>query len=232
MTETTRACILGCTMYRQHLTDCDNPDTCRGCLPRRATHGLLCTADYRRFKQLLTDAPTLHRWLTGNLAAGQSQVMDDIGHGKVKQKRKGTESPAPLNVTILDTKALLADRLAIWVDHHVEDSGVTGPTVHTPEADAEHLIRWIDAIAWWDIVADWITELAECFTDAHAVAPWRPVTRRVRGIPCPNEHCGEMTLVIYGGDSDVTCTRCRTIILEKHLPLWEDIVRQELEAAG
>ncbi len=231
MTETTRSCIRGCSLYRQHLTDCTYSD-CRGCLPRRATEGLLCVACFRRFKLMLIDAPIVYRWLAGNMTAGEGQRLDDIGHGKVKQRKKGDGSPAPLNVSILDTRQLLADRLAIWVDHHVEDTKVTGPDHHTPEADAEHLIRWLPSITWWDIVGDWIDELVEVFTDAHSLAPWRPVTRRVPNIPCPNEHCGETNLVIYGGDSDVTCASCRTVILEKHFALWEDIVKHELEAAG
>lgn len=222
-------------MYNRHLTDCDgiNPASgkeCRGCLPRRASVGLFCSTCHRRFELMLTDAPTVHRWLTGNLAAGQGQVVDEIGQGKVKQHRKGDGSPAPIKVAIFDVRQLLADRLSIWVDHHVEDSGVTGPEEHTVEADAEHLLRWLPSVCWWDVAGDWWNELAECMTDAHALAPWRPVLRRVKGVPCPE--CSETNLAIFGGESDVTCLSCRTLIREAHFRLWERIIEATKEATG
>lgn len=229
MNETTRACIRGCKMYRQHLTDCEG-DGCKGCLPRRAEHGLLCATCHRRFELMLTDAPTVDRWLTGNIGAGEGQAMDEIGQGKVKQHGKGDGSPAPLKVDILDTQQLLRDRLSIWVDHHVEDSRVTGPAEHSVDADSKHLLRWLPSITWWDIVGDWWEELAEVFINAHALAPWRPVMRRVPGIPCPE--CAETNLAIFGGESDITCLSCRTLIREEHFQLWERIVREEQGATG
>lgn len=236
MTETTRACIRGCTLYRRHLAECDGTAPsippgreCRGCLPRRAETGLFCATCWRRFELMLTDAPTVYRWLTGNIGAGEGQSMDEIGQGKVKQKHAGNETPAPIKVAVFDVRQLLADRLAIWVDHHCEDSGVKGPMTHTVDADAAHLLRWLNALSWWDVVADWWEELAECFTDAHALAPWRPVMRRVPGVPCPE--CSETNLAIFGGESDVTCLSCRTLIREVHFGLWEQILEDE-RAAG
>lgn len=67
-------------------------------------------------------------------------------------------------------------------------------------------------------------ELAETMRDAHQLAPWRPITRRIPGIPCPGENCGETNLAIYGGDTDVTCLSCRTTINERAFGLWEQIV--------
>lgn len=234
MTETTRACIRGCSLYNRHLDDCDGTrddgKPCRGCLPRRATNGLLCGPCHRRFELMITDAPTVYRWLTGNIEAGTGQAMDDIGQGKVKQHKKGEGSPAPIKVAIYDVRQLLADRLTIWVDHHCEDSGVAGPGRHTVAADSEHLLRWLNSIVWWDIVADWWEELAECFSDAHALAPWRPALRRVKGVPCPE--CEETNLVIFGGDTDITCLSCRTMIREAVFGLWEQIVSGEMEVAG
>lgn len=226
----TRACIRGCSIYRQHSTECEDRDRCRGCLPRRADIGLLCNPCHRRFELMLTDAPTVVRWLTGNIGAGQGQAMDEIGQGKVKQHRKGEGSPAPLKVAIFDVRQLLLDRLTIWVDHHCEDAGVAGPAEHTVEADSEHLLRWLPSIAFWDIVGDWWEELAEVYIDAHALAPWRPTARRVPGIPCPE--CAETNLMIFGGESDVTCASCRTLIREEHFALWERIVKEEREASA
>jgi hypothetical protein len=180
---------------------------------------------------MLTDAPTVTRWLTGNIGAGQGQALDDIGQGKVKQHRKGGDgSPAPLSVAIFDVRQLLTDRLAIWVDHHCEDTGVSGPDAHTADADSAHLLRWLPSISFWDIVGDWFEELAEVYIDAHALVPWRPPVRRVPGVPCPE--CAETNLVIFGGESDVTCRSCRTLIREEHFQLWERIVKEEREASA
>src|SRR5690349_2475215 len=108
MSETTEACIRGCSMLRRHLADCEDPETCRGCLPRRAEVGHLCGPCHRRFELMLTDAATVDRWLTGNLAAGQGQAAaDDV------RVRGSKEDPAPIKVAIFDVRQLLADRLTI-----------------------------------------------------------------------------------------------------------------------
>lgn len=230
MSETTRACERGCKMYRHHLTECETPDTCRGCLPQRATHGLLCSTCHRRFELMLTDCGTVDRWLTGNIAAGGTGAMDSVGQGKVKQKHAANETPAPIKVAIFDVRQLLADRLTIWVDHHIEDSGVSGPDRHTVEADAAHLLKWLPSIIWWDVIGDWWEELAECFTDAHALAPWRPEVRRLPGVPCPG--CAETNLVIYGGETDVACRSCNILMTEDRFELWQRVLRDEREVSA
>jgi len=227
VTTETRACIRGCSLYRQHLTDCDGFDVagreCRGCLPRRAEHGNLCWPCHRRFELMLTDAPTVYRWLTGNLASGEgaARARDDFERGA-----SNPETPTPLKLAILDTRDLLADRLHLWVEHFIEGSEVSAPKPPTEggilahvEADSAFLLRWLNSVEWCEWIGDWWDELAECFIDAHAHAPWRPAVRRVSGIPCPQ--CREVNLMIYGGESDVTCGSCKFLIPEKWFGLWE-----------
>lgn len=232
MSELTEACVRGCSMYRRHRDECEGENTrglpCRGCLPRRAVKGHLCDTCYRRLQLMLTDAPTVIRWLTGNMTAGEGAARAKEDH---EQIHGSGDTPAPLKVDLLDLRDLLRDRLTLWVDDWCEHKGLSGPERHTPEADAEYLLTWLPGVAGLDWIGDWWTEMAETMSDAHALAPWRPVMRRVPGVPCPNEDCGETNLAIFGGESDVTCLSCRTMIPEASFGLWERIVRGEQEAS-
>lgn len=222
MTETTEACIRGCAIYREHLVECED-DLCRGCLPRRTFRGHLCGTCYRRLELMLTDAPTVHRWLTGNLASGQGAARAHEDY-----ERGGTpDLPTPLKLAILDTRDLLADRLTVWVDHWCEHKGISGPSRHTIEADAEVLLRWLPGVAAVEWIGDWWEELAETMSEAHAAAPWRPSPRRVPGVECPG--CGETNLVIYGGESDITCQSCRIVMTEERFGMWERVLHQQRE---
>lgn len=226
MTETTQACIRGCSLYNRHLSDCEDQDECRGCLPRRAEHGNLCWPCHRRLELMLTDAPTVYRWLTGNMGSGQgaARARQDYERGG------GEGSPAPIKVDLFDQRQLLADRLALWADDLAETKAITGPEQHTVEADVEFLMTWLPGIERFYWIGDWFEELAETLSDAHSLAPWRPEVKRVSGIPCPE--CEETNLLIFGGESDVTCGSCRTIIPEKRYGIWESIIRSERQASA
>lgn len=224
MADTTEACARGCSMYRRHKVDCEDQEKCRGCLPRRATHGHLCTPCHNRLQLMLTDAPTAHRWLTGHLsaAAGAARPRED-------HERRGTTDdapPAPIDLDVLDTRDLLATRLRTWVDAWVAHKNLAGPgTPHTVDADAEYLLRWLPGIEQQDDIAARFDLLATTLADAHTLAPWRPTTRRCPGIPCPE--CAETNLVIYGGEENVTCASCRTTIPPNRYNLWTAMLTQD-----
>lgn len=228
----TEACVRGCSLYRQHLVECED-ELCRGCLPRRAQHGHFCWPCHRRFELMLTDAPTVWRWLTGNMTAGEgaSRMKQDYERAKggKRQKSDGVDIPAPLKVDILDTRDLLADRLACWADDWAETHRVSAPR-HTIDADAEFLLRWLPGLERLDWVNDWWEELAETMILAHGLAPWRPALRRVPMVPCPG--CEETNLVIYGGESDITCQSCKIIMTEDRFALWERVLKAEQQEAS
>lgn len=223
MTET-KPCVRGCSLYRRHLADCADPDACRGCLPRRAEHGHLCWPCHRRLELMLTDAPVVYRWLTGNMAAGEGAARAKEDHDR---RGGGDGAPTPVKLDVLDLRELLGARLALWADDWAEHHSVTAPR-HGVEADAEFLLRWLPGIERLEWVGDWWEELAETMSDAHALAPWRPTMRRVPGVPCPE--CQETNLGIFGGESDVTCLSCRTLIRAEHFALWERIITDEKAA--
>lgn len=231
MSETTEACIRGCSMYRRHLDDCDghapSGRPCRGCLPRRATHGHLCDTCHRRFELMITDAPTVIRWLTGNMTSGDGAARAKEDHEAIHGGGDG--SPTPIKVDVLDLRDLLRDRLTLWVDDWCEHKGLTGPESHSPDIDSAYLLTWLPGLVKLDWIGDWWDEMAETMSEAHALAPWRPVMRRVPGIPCPDADCGETNLAIFGGEEDITCLSCRTIIRAEHFALWERIVQEDRE---
>lgn len=222
MSETTAACIRGCALYRQHLTDCEG-DSCDGCLPRRADHGLLCHTCHRRLELMLHDAPTVVRWLTGNLASGQGAAASgDI-------VKTSNDLLLPIKAGIFDERQAIMDALAAWADDIAETLGVTGPLTHSPENDTRFLSTWLTSIERLDPIGDWWEELAEHTSNAHSLAPWRPAVRRVPGVPCPR--CEETNLVIYGGDTDVTCQSCKAMMTENEFWLWENVLSAK-EVAG
>lgn len=224
MTETTAACVRGCSMLRHHLSDCPDPD-CRGCLPRRAEHGRFCHACHRRFELMLHDAPTVYRWLSGNLTSASTGINEN---GKITGGGDG--SPAPLSAGILDVRDLMADGLTEWVDDLCEHFTLSGPGRHTVEADAAFLRTWLSSVERLDWVGDWWEWLAERFRDAHALAPWRPAMRRLPGVPCPG--CAETNLAIFGGETDVSCLSCKILMTEERFELWSRVLRMGEEAAS
>lgn len=233
MNETTEACIRGCSMYRRHLDDCEGSqdETCRGCLPRRATHGHLCDTCHRRLELMLTDAPTVIRWLTGNMVAGDGAARAKEDHERRSGGERGvTDTPTPVKLDVLDQRDLLRDRLTLWVDDWCEHKGLSGPERHTPEADVEFLLMWLPGICRLDWIGDWWTEMAETMSDAHALAPWRPAMRRVPRVPCPG--CAETNLAIFGGESDITCLSCRIVMTEQRFGLWERVLREDGQVAS
>ena len=223
MIETTEACVRGCALLRQHMTDCMDAD-CRGCLPRRAERGHLCWPCHRRFELMLTDAPTVYRWLTGNMATGQGAATDaEVITGS-------REQPAPINAAILDVRDLLSDQLTEWVDEWCEVKSLTGPSRHTIDADVTFLLTWLYGLESVEWIGDWWESLAETMRDAHALAPWRPVMRRVPGVPCPG--CAETNLVIWGGESDITCMSCKIMLTEQRIELWERVLRMDQQESA
>lgn len=217
---TTKACVRGCSIRNQHRAECEGD--CNGCLPRRAEHGDLCWPCHFRLRDMLTKATALDGWLGGNMTMGE-------GAAKVRQdyERRGGEdgAPTPLKIEIYDVRQQLRDHWSSWVDWLVEREGLHGPDHHDVERDAGYLLSWLDRVEAWDTIGDLLEHTAYLMSCAHALAPWRPEVKRVPRLECPE--CGEVNMVIYGGDSHVTCHSCRAVIPAEHLGIWERIVEQE-----
>ena len=66
------------------------------------------------------------------------------------------------------------------------------------------------------------------------LTPTRELTIQVaKDVDTASVKRGTRNLVIYGGDSDITCQTCKTMIRAEHFPLWEQIVAEDkAKAAG
>ena len=215
----TGSCVRGCVMARRHLDECDT-DACRGCLPRRAESGLLCWPCHRRMQLLLTDAPDVYAWLEVNIAGGQARIRQDW------ERRAGDTSVRA--EALMDQRYELSDRIAAMVEWTCETFDLTGPGQMTMKPMCDFLLAWLTKIETVDRwITHWWNELAEITSDCHALAPWRPEMRRCTGIDCPE--CHTQNLVIFGGESDVSCLVCRIIIPPERYGIW---VRMLAEANG
>ena len=214
MSENLVYCVRGCVRARAHLSDCTE-ESCGGCEPRRANHGLLCWPCHRRFELMLRQVEITDRWLTGNLPAGNQAARAKEDY----ETRGGTkEPPAPLTVAILDCRDLLRDRLASWADDLTESRSLKGPPRHTVEADSKFLMTWLTTSEHLDWVGDWFEELAETMSEAHCLAPWRPAMNRLPKVPCPE--CHKPALAIFGGEEDATCLECKHIVTPARYGVW------------
>jgi hypothetical protein len=162
-------------------------------------------------------------WMSSNLATGEGAAPEDLV--------TGTRDPlAPIKVNVLDARDLLAAQLAELVGEMREVHNLTGPTERGIEHDVKFLLTWIGTLEKHEWVKDWWTTLAETMSACHALAPWRASMQRCHGIPCPE--CEETNLVIYGGDEDVTCQSCRTMIPPDRYGIWIRIIKDEAESRG
>lgn len=210
------ACIRGCITARRHLSDCAT-DTCRGCQPRHADSGLLCWSCHRRLQLMLIDAPDVDRWLAANASGGQMRIRQDW------ERRSGETSVRA--EAILDQRYELSDRIAAMVEWTCTTFDLNGPGEMTLKPMCDFLLAWLTRIEERPDVEFYWNELAEVTSDCHAIAPWRPELRRCVGIRCPE--CRTQSLVIYGGDSDVTCQACRLMIPPERYGIWVRVLAEE-----
>lgn len=237
MTDTPRPCVRGCLRPRNHLTACPDREKCRGCEPREAEYGDLCWPCHRRLELMLVDFPTVVDWLEVNAPRAGSQRLKEDHH----KQPKADAPPTPLDESVLDLREQISSSLAGWVDALVERTSLTGPPLTQVGAQhgarrrqdvtaevsvtAGYLRTHLTAVENQDFVATMWDELGWLSTDAHALAPWRPVAKPLTGVPCPS--CHTAALVIFGGDVDVTCCHCREIIPEDRFPFWVQLLAQE-----
>ena len=220
-TETTATCARGCTTRNRHATTCDDRDKCRGCLPRTANHGRLCYPCHARMRQWFEQAPTIHAWLGVNMATGEGAAPET---DRITGSR---EQPTPIKLAVLDARDLLADQILELAEDLAGIVNAAKPRRDIREQCA-FLLRWLDRLEAQEWVGDWWDTLAETMSQAHALAPWRPSMTRCHGIACPE--CGETNLVIFGGDEDVTCASCRTMIGPERYAIWTRMLAEEVSA--
>lgn len=217
-------CARNCVRRDRHVTDCPDRDDCPGCLPRTAEYGELCWPCHRRLELMLTDMPTVDAWLATHLPVGTRRTMRQDWE---RRASAGESMPVPVDLEVVDHRETIRAVLAGWVDALVDQTSLTGPTGRDAPACAAYLLAHLRAVECQVWVGEAFAELAEATSQAHALAPWRPQRRPVRGIPCPE--CQREELVIFGGEEDVTCLACREIMTPGRYAIWTRMLE---ESAG
>lgn len=92
------------------------------------------------------------------------------------------------------------------------------PDTFAVNTAADWLLAWLDRFEEMESVGDDIEVFNDLMSQAHSIAPWREQVARLRGIPCPE--CHRKALVRFGGDEDVTCLHCRTMIPPARYLIW------------
>ncbi len=223
MTQTITYCARGCVRARRHLPDCTGD--CPGCQPRQTETGHLCWPCHRRLEVMLIDAPTIVAWLDIHLPRGTAR-----GARTDAELRRGKNAapPSPLDLEVLDLLHTWRVTLTGWTDNLCDDRALRGPDDRAPSSTAKFLRKWLTTVETLEWVTDLYDELADLTRLTHAHTPWAPEVRRVRGIPCPE--CHSTALVVYGGQTDVTCAECRLVIPESRYGIWTRMLADEHRA--
>lgn len=242
-----RTCVRGCTVARRHLAACEDRDACWGCQPRTAEHGLLCYPCHSRLVNLLEVAAgqvLLLRVMAGHAGEVEmsSPTVAKLGTGwrvgsdepwatlYAKAVTHGGSASEPLRVTCVDLEREIEDRIALWVVNLINDYRMNDVEAGV-KAGAEFLLRQVERLEYRPGIGDECEEFFDIMSRAHSAAPWRDEPARLRGIPCPE--CTATTLAMFGGDSDVTCIRCKATMPHSRYLIWAKILADEQkEAAG
>lgn len=242
--QATPSCERGCKWARHHIKGtptepgcpCDDPNhdgsvlghtCCRGCAPRPAKHGRLCWPCHRRLQLMLTDAPVVADWL-------HVHVLRTSTTQRIRQDYELAAGdgfpPIPLDVEIMAQQATVERAVIGWCGTLLQATNMTGPDRLTVSTASAFLLVHLSTIELHDWVVAMFADLAEVQSEAHALAPWRPAMRRMEGIPCPT--CSECSLVIFGGEDDVTCLNrdCREMIPPGRYGIWVRMMTEEVSA--
>lgn len=250
-------CTRGCVRRDRHLSACVYRETCTGCEPRQAEYGALCYPCHKRLDEMLKQAPEqchLLRTVSGMAAAPAARGDADLIHGTGELK-------TPLQLACVDTDRLIGDILSELVESLVRDYQMSGParletmahreapwTLHRKWHNILESYDWthpplrftVDSAAPWlraqilrlecqDGIGDNWEVLADAMSQAHALAPWREEAVRMNGIECPE--CHACALMHFGGDENVTCTRCNASITPGRYSIWTRELEQRKASA-
>lgn len=225
------SCVSGCCLRGEHLAECDGTAVdragevveCRGCLPRAAEAGCLCSWCWGRLQSAVRTLPALVDHLWDAAVPSVSSPSGRTGAGRSSRPGEGMLYPAAL-VEVDELQAVLAT----WCDEVAEEcpdasgvtlEGLTRWTVWDHEAvgprsagATRRLVRWLDPHLGWCArqpwVGDMLGDLATACSRARARFPIEECERRVDTVRCPA--CGAWSLVVvppavYGADAVVRC---------------------------
>lgn len=234
-------CASGCVIRSEHSAECSGAGEdglpCRGCAPRSASMGVLCSWCWGRLQSVVRTLPAL------------VEHLFDMGGQVGSSPSAGTEVRRPAGPGCLWPEALSAadelhSMLAAWCDEVAEEcpavasvppaagsrrtrarvlidegtglpfvSGSVVCGVRSPSA-TRALVSWLDPHLGWVSSRSWsavmLEELGAEAARASARWPMEEPERRVTDVRCPS--CGALSLVVrpvrvVGGQSQVVCSR-------------------------
>jgi hypothetical protein len=223
-------CIRGCTRRGQHLADCEDRDTCKGCEPRPAAIGQLCIGCHGRLTQDIGRIPDLI-----------THIREHVQPGAVRRDSmvQGTRTPpAPLALDAVDAADRLYAVLRSWTEmatDELELSPLAGGGWTLPGRTdavglrsgargddsaklATRLLTHLDRACAYEWVGEMATEMRE------AVRPtllrW-PTEERPTYLPTPCPRCDMLSLVrhapeTFEGRVTIACRRgeCGEVVAE------------------
>lgn len=101
---------------------------------------------------------------------------------------------------------------------------VDPPTQYEVRTGAAWLRGQLLRLEHQDGIGDDLESLSTAMAQGHALAPWRPQSWRLPGIPCPE--CKRMSLVLYGGMEDVVCESCNAVLPWARYAVWVAMYRK------
>lgn len=137
-------CARGCHYRNRHERDCTDTETCRGCLPKPAEHGLLCYTCHLRLAEAVQTAPAQIELLMGSLehptrpdlsavttakiptwwryeaTSADGETIDAVVRAHAKVQPPGGHASEPLRVAAMDAadevRAVLSEIVATLAD--------------------------------------------------------------------------------------------------------------------
>ena len=252
-------CTRGCTLARQHQTVCPDQNTCKGCTPRPATHGLLCKNCHDQLIGWLTDAPG--QWLL--LATTAEPSMAHAMKGDADSVHSSEDgAPTPLNIAAAATMTDLTDILSSWVEMLTDQHNMAGPFalmtrngIENPQGRQLNP-RWsfyagesvwcdpsrhfeIHAACKWLLVqverietCPGIGDLCEELGEVMAAAHrLEPWHEQVVRVKgIECPECHKMALTQHGGSEYVTCERCNAQISPGRYAIWTRMLNERIGA--
>lgn len=237
-----RLCKRGCVRSRRHLPDCEDRDTCRGCLPRDAEYGYLCQGCHKRLVGHLMNVAgqvELMHYMAGlvgehELTAESKTKISTMWRTDTSQTlltlyAKGNSasfaSTEPYRLAVADCETEIMDILGLWAVQLVNNHDLTCRERYAPAPYAQWIRRHVGTLESDPAVGDKLEAFSEVMSRAHSLAPWRLPIKRLHGVPCPD--CSTTALVLVESESYVTCLRCEETMSEQQYTMWTRVLAEE-----
>jgi hypothetical protein len=230
----TNPCASGCRTRDAHRAECGD-DTCRGCLPRPATRGVLCDPCWMHLAADLAAVPDLmdHLAETARLeiaASAKPLTTDPVHRGDAAHQ------------TVLPAAYLAADELwslvTSWAQVVLEE--------HPADLRCPNARPWRgDVVAWmlphldWIGRQDWAADMRrEIARDVRTLrARWPMAQDAEPDRPVPDVRCPRCDVValryyppsVYRQPFAVACTECGRMFAEAE---WDSFVFHTLRSEG